>query len=112
MRWLLVIVLGVAIMLAAERFRRFFHADEAPGDASALAVALIVVSSYMIAALAATMLANLIWWLTPSMRGASVAARVGLGSVSFGYATLLHVMQAGVVVPICLAQIYLGSVIR
>lgn len=110
--WLTLIVLGVVVMLAAERFRRFFHANEAPGDASALAVALIVVSSYIIALFPAAMLTNLIWWFTPSMREASIAARIGLDSVSFRCATLLQAMQAAIVMPICLAQIYLGSVMR
>jgi hypothetical protein len=112
MRWLFLIVLGVGILLACVQFRRLFHSEEDPGNASPMAVALIVTSGYMIALLLAQMLTNLIWWLTPSMRDASIAARVGLGSVSFGYATFLLAMQAAVVIPICLAQIYLGSVIQ
>lgn len=112
MHWLILIVVGVGILLAAAQFRRTFHSNEAPGDASPLAVALIAVSSYMIALFVARMLTNLIWWLTPSMREASYAARAGLDSVSFGSATLLLAMQAAIVIPICLAQIYFGAVMQ
>ena len=111
-RFLLLIVLGVTILLAAEQFRRLFHTGEAPGDASGLAVALIVVSSYMIAIFPAQMLTNLIWRLTPSMRKASDAAKEGLGAVSFGYADRLLALQAVVVVPLCLAQIWLGATMK
>jgi hypothetical protein len=112
MRWMILIVLGVGILLACVQLRRLFHSDEGPGDASPLAVALIVTSSYIIASFLATALTNFIWWLTPSMRDASIAARAGLGSVSFGYVAFLLAMQAAVVIPICLAQIYLGLVMR
>jgi hypothetical protein len=112
LRWLFLIVLGVAIMLAAERFRRVFHAGEAPGDASGLAVALLVVSSYIIAIVLTTLLINFVWWLSPWMRRASDAAKVGLDAVSFGNSMRILTMQAVVVVPVCLAQIYLGAIMK
>jgi len=112
LRWLLLIVLGVAIMLAAERFRRAFHTGEAPGDASGLAVALLVVSSYMIAVLLTALLINFVWWLSPWMRRASDAAKVGLSAVSFRNSMGILTMQAVVVIPICLAQIYLGAIMK
>jgi hypothetical protein len=111
-RLLFLIALGIAILLTAIHFRRLFHADESPGDANALAVSLIVASSYIIAIYPATLLTNLVWWFTPSMRNASKAANVGLSAVSFRSANLLLLAQAAIVVPICLAQIYLGSVMR
>jgi hypothetical protein len=109
-QWLSVIVMGLAVMVVAARVRHIFHPDENPGDASAVAVALIVVSSYIIALFPARLLANIIWRLMPSMKNASRAARVGLELVTFERAIRLLAIQAAVVIPICIAQIYLGAV--
>jgi hypothetical protein len=111
-RWMFLIALTIAVMLTAVYIRHHFHPDETLGDASPLAVALIVVSSYFAALYPATLLTNVIWWLTPSMRDASNYAKVGLGAVTFRNGIVLLTVQAAVVIPICLVQIYMGSVMR
>jgi len=99
-------------MLVAVRFRHIFHPNENPGDASPAAVSLMVVPSYIIALFPAMLLTNLVWWLTPSMRSASITARAGLEAVTFGRAVVLLAIQAAVVIPICMAQIYFGAVMQ
>ncbi|HUO93185.1 MAG TPA: hypothetical protein VMU22_09700 [Rhizomicrobium sp.] len=111
-QWLILIVSGVAVLAAAIQFRRHLHANEEPGDASPLAIALITVSSYLIASVFTWLLTNVVWWLTPSMRIESRTAREGLSAVTFRNGIKLFMLQAAIVIPICLAQIYLGSVMR
>jgi nicotinamide riboside transporter PnuC len=111
-QWVFLIVVGVAVMLMAVNVRHVFHPDEKPGEASPLAVALIVVSSFMIASYIAAWLTNVVWWVTPSMRNASAAAKAGLSAVNRRSGVTLLLLQGTIVIPICLVQIYLGSVMQ